>query len=332
MVYLWHLLLFSFLWVKEDYSLNNQGSISYSRTFCKCYRISPWLLEIKKTGLQRLGKIQLRNCGQKGEDFSKVLPKPSRTWTGFGELRAVIAELFLYPCRIPNAEKYTKTILTNHLTLSPALFKVLESQKERLLVEWGQVLTLGFLRATISDPNRSSDKMKWEQGKARHMCWWKKASEKDSAISLILTPFFTRALWKPFISKGIPLQHFMVHDPLSLLLSQWCPHQREASDCALGSVGIMNIYWILTRNQPLPYISHISFNFRIFPWSTFYPHSRLQIRNLRLGGIKWIDQGPTVGGSGVVTRAVSWQKPHSKPRVGKLWLVGQIWPTACFYK
>ena len=128
------------------------------------------------------------------------------------------------------------------------------------------------------------------------------------------------------------LYNTMAHDPLSLLLSLWCPHQREASDWALGSVGIMNIYWILTRNQPLPYISHISFNFRTFPWSTFYPHSRLQIRNLRLGGIKWIDQGATVGGSGVVTRAVSWQRPHSKPRVGKLWLVGQIWPTAYFYK
>ena len=68
--------------------------------------------------------------------------------TGFVELRAVTAELFLYIYGILNTEKYTKTILTNHLTLSPALFQVLKSQKERLPVEWGQTLTIGYLRGT----------------------------------------------------------------------------------------------------------------------------------------------------------------------------------------
>lgn len=68
--------------------------------------------------------------------------------TGYGELRAVTAELFLYIYGILNTEKYTKTILTNHLTLSPALFHVLKSQKERLAVAWGQTLTTGYLRGT----------------------------------------------------------------------------------------------------------------------------------------------------------------------------------------
>lgn len=69
--------------------------------------------------------------------------------TGYGELRAVTAELFLYIYGILNTEKYTKTILTLHLTLSPALFQVLKSQ-ERLAVEWGQTLTIGYLRGTAN--------------------------------------------------------------------------------------------------------------------------------------------------------------------------------------
>lgn len=68
--------------------------------------------------------------------MGKSFQKPPQNRTGFGELRGVIAELFLHSYRILNTEKVYKVVLTNHLTLSPALFEVLDSQKkERLAVE-----------------------------------------------------------------------------------------------------------------------------------------------------------------------------------------------------
>lgn len=205
---------FSFLWEK-DYSFNNQGSIGYSRTFCKCYRISSWLLEIKKTDVQWMGKTQLRNCSEKEEDISSTmggsfqnsLPQSWTDWLWRAQgcySRAVSLHIWN-----PKHWKVYKNDTYSSPNTEPSPLPGPEIPGEARSGV-GTDINYWLPQRNRQRPNRCLHKMWWEQSKDSHICWGKGVSEKTSEGSLIFTHLFTRSLCKTFTSKRICLQHFMV--------------------------------------------------------------------------------------------------------------------------